>query len=264
MIDPLHSKYTVALQKLLSIMNELRDHCPWDRKQTWESLRTLTIEETYELSEAILASDVDEVKKELGDLMLHIVFYAKIADERELFDLADIIQQLCEKLIARHPHVYGSTNVNDADEVKKNWELLKLAEKPSGKGVLAGVPKSQPALLKALRIQEKVHNVGFDWQVKEEVWHKVEEELAEFKAVFHQAEVNPKNAEEEFGDLLFSLVNFARFVNINPETALERTNNKFIKRFNYIEEAAQRDGKTLSTMTLAEMDAYWEEAKRLE
>ncbi len=258
-MNPNNEKYTQALQRLLGIMNELREKCPWDKKQTLKSLRHLTIEETYELSDAILANDLEEIKKELGDLMLHIVFYSKIGAEKQAFDIGDVMNNVCEKLITRHPHVFGDVKVENEIEVKRNWEQLKLKEKGGNKSVLAGVPKSLPALIKALRIQEKAHNIGFDWQEKEQVWEKVEEEITEFK---NEIENNKKEAAEaEFGDILFSLVNYARFIDINPETALEKTNRKFIKRFNYIETAAKRDNKKLQELSLAEMDVYWEEAK---
>ena len=249
----------LAFDRILTIMDELRAGCPWDKKQTTESLRHLTIEEVYELSDAIVENNHDEIKKELGDILLHIVFYAKIADEQGKYDIADVINSLCEKLIHRHPHIYGDVTVKDEEEVKKNWEQLKLKE--GNESVLGGVPVSLPALIKAMRIQEKARGVGFDWDNKQQVWEKVKEELNEF-----ETEVNAANAakmEEEFGDLLFSLVNYARFVEINPEEALERTNKKFIKRFSYLEQAAQTAGKQLKDMTLAEMDVYWDEAKRL-
>ncbi len=257
-MNPDDKKYADSLCNLLRIMNELRAKCPWDKNQTLESLRHLTIEETYELSDAILTGDLTAIKEELGDLMLHIVFYSKIAIEQEAFDLADVMNGLCDKLISRHPHVFSDSSVNDAETVKKNWELLKLQEKNNG--VLGGVPNSLPALIKAQRIQEKLSGVGFDWQNKEQVWEKIDEELDEFK----QALQSSNNIEAEFGDLLFSLVNYARFIEINSETALEKTNKKVIKRFNYIEFAAKRDGKILSDLTLVEMDAYWEEAKTKE
>jgi XTP/dITP diphosphohydrolase len=248
-----------AFDRLLTIMDELREQCPWDQKQTMESLRPLTIEETYELGDAILDQDLQEVKNELGDLLLHIVFYAKIGSETKDFDISDVINSICEKLIHRHPHIYSDVVVKDETEVKQNWENLKLKEGKTS--VLQGVPKSLPALVKASRIQEKVAGVGFDWEEPNQVWEKVEEELAEFKA-----EVENKNQaaiEDEFGDVLFSLINYARFLDINPENALERTNKKFIKRFQYLELKAKSLQKSLSDMTLAEMDVYWEEAKKL-
>jgi len=248
-----------AFDRLLTIMDELREQCPWDQKQTMESLRLLTIEETYELGDAILDQDLKEVKNELGDLLLHIVFYAKIGSETKDFDISDVINSICEKLIHRHPHIYSDVVVKDETEVKQNWENLKLKEGKTS--VLQGVPKSLPALVKASRIQEKVAGVGFDWEEPNQVWEKVEEELAEFKA-----EVTNKNQaaiEDEFGDVLFSLINYARFLDINPENALERTNKKFIKRFQYLEFKAKSLQKSLSDMTLAEMDVYWEEAKKL-
>lgn len=257
------AKELLAFNRLLDIMDDLREKCPWDRKQTLESLRHLTIEETYELSDAILENDLQEVKKELGDIMLHLVFYAKIGSESEGFDISDVLNGICEKLINRHPHIYGDVVVADEEEVKKNWEQLKLKE--GNKSVLGGVPKSLPALVKAMRIQEKARGVGFDWEEKAQVWAKVEEELQEFKEHFNaetQETIDKEQAEAEFGDVLFSLVNYARFIDINPETALERTNKKFIKRFQYLESKATEMNKKLSEMTLAEMDVFWEEAKR--
>ena len=248
-----------AFDRLLTIMDELREHCPWDQKQTMETLRSLTIEETYELGDAILDKDLQEVKNELGDLLLHIVFYAKIGSETKDFDISDVINSICEKLIHRHPHIYSDVEVKDETEVKQNWENLKLKEGKTS--VLQGVPKSLPALVKASRIQEKVAGVGFDWEHPEQVWEKVEEELGELKS-----EIENKNQdaiENEFGDVLFSLINYARFLDINPENALERTNKKFIKRFQYLETKAKTLQKSLSEMTLAEMDVYWDEAKKL-
>ncbi|WP_217903382.1 nucleoside triphosphate pyrophosphohydrolase [Flectobacillus sp. BAB-3569] len=254
----------MAFNRLLTIMDELREQCPWDKKQTINSLRHLTIEETYELSDAIVEGDMLEIKKEIGDIMLHMVFYSKIASETNTFDIADVLNGLCEKLIFRHPHIYGDVKAETEEQVKQNWEALKMKE--GNKSVLAGVPKSLPALVKAMRIQEKARGAGFDWEEKEQVWEKVEEEMQEFKAEFNVVEksaIDTEKAEAEFGDLLFSLVNYARFVNINVESALERTNKKFIKRFQHIESRAKEQGKTLQDMTLAEMDVYWEEAKRL-
>lgn len=248
-----------AFDRLLTIMDELREQCPWDQKQTMETLRSLTIEETYELGDAILDQDLNEVKNELGDLLLHIVFYAKIGSETKDFDISDVINSICDKLIHRHPHIYSDVEVKDEIEVKQNWENLKLKEGKSS--VLQGVPKSLPALVKASRVQEKVAGVGFDWEHSDQVWEKVEEELTELKT-----EVNLKNQdaiEDEFGDVLFSLINYARFLKINPENALERTNKKFITRFQYLESKAKSLKKSLSEMTLAEMDVYWEEAKKL-
>ena len=248
-----------AFDRLLTIMDELREQCPWDQKQTMETLRSLTIEETYELGDAILDQDLNEVKNELGDLLLHIVFYAKIGSETKDFDISDVIKSICDKLIHRHPHIYSDVEVKDEIEVKQNWENLKLKEGKTS--VLQGVPKSLPALVKASRVQEKVAGVGFDWEHSDQVWEKVEEELTELKT-----EVNLKNQdaiEDEFGDVLFSLINYARFLKINPENALERTNKKFIKRFQYLESKAKSLKKSLSEMTLAEMDVYWEEAKKL-
>ena len=253
-----------AFERLLTVLRTLRTECPWDRKQTMETLRHLSIEEMYELGDAILDNDLDEVKKELGDLMMHLVFYARIAEEQGAFDIVDVLNGVCEKLISRHPHIYGDVAVNDEVDVKRNWEQLKLKE--GNKSVLAGVPASLPALVKAYRIQDKVRGVGFDWEDKRQVWQKVEEELAEFKDEFDVTvaeAIDTEKAEAEFGDLLFSLVNYARFVGINPENALERTNKKFIKRFTHLEARAKETGRSLKEMTLAEMDVYWEEAKGL-
>lgn len=247
-----------AFDRLLTIMDELREQCPWDQKQTFESLRHLTIEETYELGDAILDKDLNEIKKELGDVLLHIVFYSKIGSETNDFDIADVANSICDKLIHRHPHIYSDTVVKDEEEVKQNWEKLKLKE--GRKSVLEGVPKSLPALVKASRIQEKVKAVGFDWEESEQVWEKVEEEIAEF-----HAEVMAKDKDkmqDEFGDVLFSLINYARFLDINPEEALERTNKKFISRFQYLEAKASELGKPLMDMSLAEMDVFWNEAKK--
>ncbi len=245
-----------AFDRLLTIMDELRENCPWDKKQTMESLRHLTIEETYELGEAILDQDMEEIKNELGDLMLHLVFYSRIASETKTFDVADVLNQVCEKLIRRHPHVYGVVDAKDEQAVKENWEKIKLKEKGSA-SVLGGVPKSLPAMVKAMRIQEKAKGAGFDWEKKEDVWGKVEEELNEFKS-----EPDPDKATGEFGDILFSLINYSRFVDINPEEALERTNKKFINRFNFLESESKKDGKSLNEMSLEEMDRYWEQAKK--
>lgn len=246
-----------AFARLLTIMDELREQCPWDRKQTFQSLRNLTIEETYELADAILEEDLPGIKEELGDLMLHMVFYAKIADEQKAFDIADALNAVCDKLIKRHPHIYGDIKVKDEEEVKKNWEQIKLQE--GKKSVLAGVPKSLPAMVKAYRMQEKTKQVGFEWENAEQVWDKVEEEIQEFKETLEQ-DLSHEKREEEFGDVLFSLINYARFVKIDPETALERVNLKFKKRFEYIEAHAPKD---LNDMTLAEMDLLWEAAKKL-
>jgi MazG family protein len=245
-----------AFARLLTIMDELREQCPWDRKQTFQTLRNLTIEETYELADAILEEDVPGIKEEIGDLMLHMVFYAKIADEQQGFDIADALNAVCDKLIKRHPHIYGDVKVKDEEEVKRNWEQLKLQE--GKKSVLAGVPKSLPAMVKAYRMQEKTKQVGFEWENAGQVWEKVEEEIQEFKETLEQ-DMPQSRREEEFGDVLFSLVNYARFVNIDPETALERINQKFKKRFEYIEAHAH---KSLNDMTLAEMDHLWNEAKK--
>jgi XTP/dITP diphosphohydrolase len=247
-----------ALDRLLTIMEELREQCPWDKKQTLESLRHLTIEETYELGDAILDNDLEEVKKELGDLLLHIVFYAKIGSETNDFDIADVANSISEKLISRHPHIYGDVIVADEEEVKQNWENLKLKE--GKKSVLEGVPKSLPALVKANRIQDKVSGVGFDWEEPQQVFEKLQEELEELQ---HEiSENNTSKIEAEFGDVLFSMINYARFLKIDPENALERTNKKFINRFQYLEAKAKEIGKSLKEMTLAEMDVYWEEAKK--
>ncbi|WP_395075752.1 nucleoside triphosphate pyrophosphohydrolase [Flavobacterium sp.] len=248
-----------AFGRLLDIMDELREKCPWDRKQTLQTLRHLTIEETYELGDAILDNNLEEVKKELGDLLLHIVFYAKIGSETNSFDMADVANEICDKLIHRHPHIYGDVVVADEEEVKQNWEKLKLKE--GKKSVLEGVPKSLPALVKASRIQEKVKGVGFDWEESHQVWDKVEEELSEFQV--EVAGGNQDKMEAEFGDVLFSMINYARFLNINPEDALERTNKKFIKRFQYLESKAEELGKPLMDMTLAEMDVFWNQAKKM-
>lgn len=253
-------------ERLLAIMDDLREQCPWDQKQTLESLRHLTIEETYELSDAILEGDLEELKGELGDLFLHLVFYSKIAAEQKAFDVADVLKGVCEKLIFRHPHVYGEVKALTEDEVKANWEQLKLQEKQKEgveeKTVLSGVPKSMPSLVKAVRVQDKVKGVGFDWDNAEQVWDKVQEELGEFKA--EEAKNDQAKMEEEFGDLLFSLVNYARFKGINPEDALEKTNKKFIKRFTNMELSVNEDNKELKTMTLDEMNAYWEAAKQFD
>ncbi|MCK0110129.1 nucleoside triphosphate pyrophosphohydrolase [Flavobacteriaceae bacterium S0825] len=248
-----------AFDRLLTIMDELREQCPWDKKQTMQTLRHLTIEETYELGDAILDNDLQEVKGELGDLLLHIVFYARIGSETNDFDIADVTNAICEKLINRHPHIYGDVKVKDEEEVKQNWENLKLREGKTS--VLQGVPKSLPALVKANRIQDKVAGVGFDWEEPKQVWEKVEEELEEFKA--EVANGNQEAIESEFGDVLFSMINYARFLKINPENALEKTNKKFSKRFQYLEEKAKALNKPLKDMTLAEMDVFWEEAKQL-
>lgn len=248
-----------ALSRLLDIMDDLREKCPWDKKQTLESLRHLTIEETYELGDAILNNDLSEIKKELGDLLLHIVFYAKIGSEKNSFDMADVANEICDKLIHRHPHIYGDVVVANEEEVKQNWEKLKLKE--GKKSVLEGVPKGLPALVKASRIQDKAKGVGFDWEEPQQVWDKVQEELAELR---HEIDKGSHDKiEAEFGDVLFSMINYARFLNVNPEDALERTNKKFIKRFQYLEGKAAELGKPLADMTLAEMDVFWEEAKRL-
>ncbi|GAB3915803.1 nucleoside triphosphate pyrophosphohydrolase [Larkinella terrae] len=256
----------LAFDRLLTIMDELREQCPWDRKQTMDTLRHLTIEETYELSDAILEKDLPEIRKELGDVMLHLVFYARIASEPQsgaTFDIGDVLNSVCDKLISRHPHIYGDVVADTEEKVKQNWEQLKLKE--GNKSVLAGVPGSLPALVKAMRIQEKARGAGFDWEEKQQVWEKVEEEMQEFKAEFNAETdevIDSERAEKEFGDVLFSLVNYARFIDINPETALERTNKKFIKRFQYLEEQARKNGRQLKDMRLDEMEVYWQEAKQ--
>jgi len=247
--------------KLLKIMDELREQCPWDKKQTIDSIRHLTIEETFELSDAILKQDLNEVKKELGDILLHIVFYSRIASETKAFDIKDVIDGLCEKLIFRHPHIYGDTKAETPEQVARNWEQLKQKEKGGNKTVLSGVPNSMPALLKAYRIQEKARAVGFDWEDPSQVYGKVKEELDEFEAEIKGK--NKENAEKEFGDILFSLINYARFLEINPEDALEQTNKKFIKRFNYMEAKVKDQGKQIADCKLEELDGYWNEAKKL-
>lgn len=247
-----------AFNRLLDIMDDLREKCPWDKKQTLQSLRHLTIEETYELADAILDNDLPEIKKELGDVLLHIVFYAKIGSEKKAFDIADVANSISDKLIDRHPHIYGDVQVENEADVKRNWENLKLKEGKTS--VLEGVPKSLPAVVKASRIQEKVAGVGFDWEKPEQVWEKVQEELAELNEEIKAG--HTENTEKEFGDVLFSMINYARFIDVNPENALEKTNKKFIKRFQYLEKAAKRQNKQLSDMSLTEMDVFWEESKQ--
>ena len=249
-----------AIDRLLTIMDELREQCPWDRKQTFESLRHLTIEETYELGDAILERNLEEIKNELGDLLLHIAFYSKLGSEEKAFDIADVATSISDKLVHRHPHVYGDVTVQDEEEVKKNWEALKLKEGKTS--VLEGVPKVLPALVKAQRIQDKVAGVGFDWEHPEQVWDKVQEELAELNAEVKNG--SDKTIEAEFGDVLFSMINYARFLKINPDTALERTNQKFTKRFQYLEKQAKKVGKTLHEMSLDEMEVIWQEAKKVD
>lgn len=249
-----------AFERLLDIMDELREKCPWDQKQTFQSLKHLTIEEVYELNDAISENNTNEIKKELGDLLLHIVFYAKIGSEDQSFDIADVCHSISEKLISRHPHIYGNVEANDEQAVKENWEKLKLKE--GNKSVLSGVPKSLPAVVKAFRIQDKVKGVGFDWDNKEDVWNKVVEELAEFK--FEVEANNKENQEQEFGDVLFALINYARFCDINPEEALNKTNNKFIRRFTKMEDFIKEDQKVLGSMTLNELDFYWNKVKSFE
>jgi XTP/dITP diphosphohydrolase len=247
-----------AFGRLLDIMDELRSKCPWDQKQTFQSLRHLTIEETYELGDAILNNDLQEIKKELGDVLLHIVFYSKIGSETNDFDIADVANSIAEKLVYRHPHIYGDVKVENEEDVKQNWEKLKLKE--GKKSVLEGVPKGLPAMVKANRIQDKVAGVGFDWEKPEQVWLKVQEELNELNAEIEKG--NTDKIESEFGDVLFSMINYARFIKVNPENALERTNKKFINRFQYLEEHSEKQGKSLHDMSLAEMDVYWDEAKK--
>ena len=252
-------KKTEAFSRLITIMDDLREKCPWDKKQTLDSLRYLTIEEMYELSDAILDKDMKEIKKELGDVLLHIVFYSRIASETNDFDISDVIHSLCDKLVHRHPHIYGDVKVKDEVEVKRNWELLKLKE--GRKSVLEGVPKSLPAIVKSFRIQEKVRGIGFDWDNKTQVWDKVLEEIEELKVEVKKGDVD--RIESEFGDVLFALTNYARFVNVNPEDALERTNKRFIKRFQIMENKIKEEGKDMSEMSLIEMDIYWEKAKKI-
>lgn len=251
-----------AFGRLLDILEELRAKCPWDREQTFDSLRTLTIEECFELADAIADHDMANIKKELGDVLMHIVFYAKIASETDDFDICDVCNALCEKLVYRHPHIFGQVDADSSEQVMQNWEKLKLKEKGGNRTVLAGVPRSLPALIKAHRIQDKVRSVGFDWEERDQVWDKVAEEYGELKA--EVASMDEDRMEAEFGDLLFSLVNAARLYGINPENALERTNRKFIRRFNYLESRTLAQGKDLKQMSLAEMDAIWEEAKKEE
>ena len=248
-----------AFGRVLDVMDELREKCPWDRKQTNESLRQNTIEETYELCDALIKDDVQNICKELGDVLLHVVFYAKIGQEKEQFDIADVCHKLCDKLIFRHPHVYGDAVAETAGDVLKSWELIKQQEKGGNKTVLSGVPTALPSLIKAERIQEKARNVGFDWEQREDVWDKVQEELGELRAEIERGD--RRKSEEEFGDYLFSLINMARLYHINPDNALEHTNQKFIRRFNYVEAKAKEQGRNLKDMTLAEMDALWNEAK---
>lgn len=252
----------LEFKRLLEIMDELREKCPWDSKQTFESIRPLTIEETYELAEAIMNRDLQSIKKELGDLMLHIVFYSKIGSEFGEFDIKDVLKSINEKLIFRHPHVFGDVNVKDSKDVEQNWEQLKLKEKDGNKSVLSGIPNALPALVKSHRIQDKARGAGFDWTEKEQVWEKVAEEIGELKAEVKNLDTD--KMEQEFGDVLFSLVNAARLYGINPENALERTNQKFIKRFNYLEQKVKENNLNLLNMSLAEMDVFWNEAKQFD
>lgn len=247
-----------AFERLLTIMDELREQCPWDKKQTIQTLRHLTIEETYELADAIIDENMGDIKEEIGDIMLHMVFYSKIASETNEFDIADALNSVCDKLVERHPHIYGNVQAETEEEVKRNWEKIKL--KSGKKSVLEGVPRSLPALVKASRIQEKARGIGFDWDNKDQVWKKVQEEIQELNV---EIETNSNKIEDEFGDVLFSLINYARFIGVNPESALEKTNKKFIKRFQYLESESKKDGKELSEMNLEEMDEYWERAKKL-
>lgn len=249
-----------AFERLLDIMDDLREKCPWDKKQTLQSLRHLTIEETYELGDAILDNNLQEIKKELGDLLLHIVFYSKIGSETNDFDIADVANSVCKKLIERHPHIYGDVKVENEEDVKRNWEKIKLKE--GKKSVLEGVPKSLPALVKASRIQDKAAGVGFDWDSKEGVFDKIKEEINELH--YEIENKNKENIEKEFGDVLFSLINYARFLKINPEDALEKTNKKFIKRFQFLENKALQQGKSLKNMTLEEMERFWQESKKMD
>lgn len=251
-----------SFARVLQIMDELRAQCPWDKKQTIESLRYLTIEETFELSDAIVEKNMEEIKKEIGDIFLHLVFYSKIASETHDFTIKEVMDSLCEKLIRRHPHIYGDVKAEDEEAVKRNWEQIKQTEKGGNKTILSGVPKSLPAMVKAIRIQEKARGAGFDWDNKDQVWEKVKEELAEFEKETHAANIDQEKMEDELGDIFFSIINYARFIDINPEDALERTNKKFIQRFTYLEEKAKAAGKDLQTMSLDEMNAYWEEAKK--
>jgi len=254
----------LAFQRLLDVLYTLRLECPWDKKQTMESLRHLTMEEMYELTDAILEKDYPEIKKELGDVLMHLVFYARIAEEQGQFDIVDVLNAICDKLITRHPHIYSDINADTEQQVKSNWETIKLKE--GNKSVLSGVPKGLPALVKAYRIQDKVRGVGFDWEDKKQVWEKVEEELNEFKSEFNietSSPIDQEKAEGEFGDLLFSLINYARHIGINPENALERTNKKFIERFTYLERKAGENNRQLHEMSLEEMDVYWDEAKKM-
>lgn len=251
-----------AFGRLLDVMDTLREQCPWDRKQTFDSLRCNTIEETYELAEAVSKHDMDNIKKELGDVLLHIVFYAKMGSEQNAFDITDVCNSLCDKLIFRHPHIYGTAKAETDQDVKEAWEQIKLKEKDGNKTVLGGVPEALPALIKAHRIQDKARNAGFDWEERSQVWDKVKEEIAEFQSEIEKMDAD--RMEGEFGDVMFSLVNAARLYKINPENALECTNKKFIRRFNYLEQRVAEQGRKLNEMTLAEMDALWDEAKQLE
>ena len=258
--DPQRHSKLEAFNRLLTVMDELRLNCPWDKKQTFESLRHLTLEEVYELSEAILKESPEELKKELGDVLLHLVFYSRIASEQNLFHIGDVMNALCDKLIFRHPHIYGGVKAETEEEVKQNWEALK--KKEGQQLTLSGVPASLPSIVKAMRIQEKARGAGFDWELPEQVWEKVQEEIGEFREITSENKFDKVEAEKELGDVFFSLINYARFLGINPDAALERTNQKFVYRFNYLETEAAKEGKKLADMSLEEMDVYWEKAKK--
>jgi tetrapyrrole methylase family protein/MazG family protein len=266
-MSPRRQEQLLAFDRMLTIMDELRAQCPWDQKQTYDTLRYLTIEEVFELSDAIVSKDLEEMKKELGDVLLHILFYSKIASEENIFDIKEVIDSLAEKMIRRHPHIYGDVKVTNEEEVKRNWEQIKSVEKKKNESILSGVPKSLPSMIKAMRIQEKARGAGFDWENTLQVWDKVQEELSEFKNELtiesHQIKTSNKAA-DELGDLFFSLINLSRFLSINPEDALEKTNKKFIKRFTYLEQAINKEGKDIHSLTLTEFDVYWNQAKSLE
>jgi XTP/dITP diphosphohydrolase len=266
-MSPRRQEQLLAFDRMLTIMEELRTQCPWDQKQTYDSLRYLTIEEVFELSDAIVSNDIDEMKKELGDVLLHILFYSRIASEDNSFDIKDVIDSLAEKMIRRHPHIYGDVKVENEEEVKRNWEQIKSVEKKKNESILSGVPKSLPAMIKAIRIQEKARGAGFDWDNTLQVWEKVQEELEEFKneLTIEKKEIkSTTNAEGELGDLFFSLINLSRFISINPEDALEKTNKKFISRFTFLEQAINKDGKDIHSLSLEELDVYWNQAKSFE
>lgn len=266
-MSPRRQEQLLAFDRMLTIMDELRTQCPWDQKQTYDSLRYLTIEEVFELSDAIVSKDLIEMKKELGDVLLHILFYSRIASEDNTFDIKDVIDSLAEKMVRRHPHIYGNVKVENEEEVKRNWEQIKSVEKKKNESILSGVPKSLPAMIKAMRIQEKARGAGFDWENTLQVWDKVQEELEEFKneLTIDKTEIkSTAKAEGELGDLFFSLINLSRFISINPEDALEKTNKKFISRFTFLEQAINKDGKDIHTLSLEELDVYWNQAKSLE